>query len=338
MALYAGIDLHGNNGYYGIVDEDDHRVFQKRLPNELEVVLKALDGFKEELNGVAVESTYNWYWLVDGLKENGYRVHLANPAAIGQYNGLKDANDKTDALFLAQLLKLGILPEGYIYPKEERPVRDLLRRRGLLVRQRTQHILSFQSLIARQTGLKVTNNLVRKLKEGDVGDLLHDEYLILAGETNLCCIAFLTEQIRSLEKAALGEVQLRPEFECLLTVPGIGKILGLTIMLETGDIGRFPKAGNYSSYCRTVEAKRTSNSKAKGKNNRKNGNRYLAWAFVEAANFQKRYCEEAKSFYQRKALRTNNCIAIKALASKLSKACYYMIRDQVEFDVSKIFS
>lgn len=338
MALYAGIDLHGNNGYYGIVDEDDHRVFQKRLPNELEVVLKALDGFKEELNGVAVESTYNWYWLVDGLKENGYRVHLANPAAIGQYNGLKDANDKTDALFLAQLLKLGILPEGYIYPKEERPVRDLLRRRGLLVRQRTQHILSFQSLIARQTGLKVTNNLVRKLKEGDVGDLLHDEYLILAGETNLCCIAFLTEQIRSLEKAALGEVQLRPEFECLLTVPGIGKILGLTIMLETGDIGRFPKAGNYSSYCRTVEAKRTSNSKAKGKNNRKNGNRYLAWAFVEAANFQKRYCEEAKFFYQRKASRTNNSIAIKALASKLSKACYYMIRDQVEFDVSKIFS
>jgi len=337
MALYAGIDLHSNNGYYGILDGNDRRVFKKRLPNELPVVLEALSPFREELAAVVVESTYNWYWLVDGLMEHGYDVRLANPSAIDQYDGLKDANDETDAFFLAQLLKLGILPEGYIYPKAERPVRDLLRRRLLLVQQRTSHILSFQSLVTRQTGQKVNTNSIKRLEEGAVSSLLHDECLILAGETNLSVIAFLTEQIQKLEKTVLGQVKLRPEYENLLTVPGIGKILGLTIMLETGDIGRFAGVGNYSSYCRCVEAKRKTNGKSKGGNNRKNGNRYLSWAYVEAANFAKRYCPEAMSFYQRKASRRNNCVAIKALASKLSKACYFIIRDQTAFQRSKIF-
>ena len=175
------------------------------------------------------------------------------------------------------------------------------------------------------------------MEEGAVGSLLHDECLILAGETNLSVIAFLTEQIQKLEKTVLGKVELRPEYENLLTVPGIGKILGLTIMLETGDLGRFAGVGNYSSYCRCVEAKRKTNGKSKGSNNRKNGNRYLSWAYVEAANFAKRYCPEAMSFYQRKASKTNNCVAIKALSSKLAKACYFIIRDQTEFDLSKIF-
>jgi transposase len=124
MAFYAGIDLHSNNGYYAIVDEKGRRVFRKRLPNELRVVLEALAPFQGELEGVAVESTYNWYWLVDGLMDHGYLVHLANPAAIGRYSGLKDTNDETDAFFLAEQLRLGILPEGYIYPKADPPAAD----------------------------------------------------------------------------------------------------------------------------------------------------------------------------------------------------------------------
>ena len=115
--------------------------------------------------GIVVESTYNWYWLVDGLMKEGYKVHLANPSAIKQYEGLKYSDDVREAFFLAQLLKLGILPEGYIYPKEERPVRDLLRRRLILIRQRTSHILSFQSLITRNTGVKMSCNDIKKLEK-----------------------------------------------------------------------------------------------------------------------------------------------------------------------------
>jgi transposase len=337
MELFAGVDLHSNNGYYGIVDKDGERVFQKKILNSLPIVLSALRPFRGKIRGIAVESTYNWYWLVDGLMENGYPVHLANPAGIQQYNGLKNANDKSDAFFLTELLRLGILPEGHIYPKEERPVRDLLRRRMMLVQQRTSHILSFQGLLSRQTGAGMSSNAIKSLKEEEVQTFLDEECLVLTGETNISAIRFLTEKIRRLEKAALKRVKLKPEYEKLLTAPGIGKILALTIMLETGPIGRFRSAGNYASYCRAVKAKRTSNEKKKGKGNQKNGNRYLGWAYVEAANFARRYCPEAKRYFQRKMARTNAIVATKALASKISKACYFIMRDQVDFDVKKMF-
>lgn len=114
MKLYGGIDLHSNNNYVGIIDRKEKKVFKKKLPNDLEEVLKALKPYRKEIVGLAVESTFNWYWLVDGLMDNGYRVHLANPSAIKQYEGLKHSDDERDAFHLAQLLKLGILPEGYI--------------------------------------------------------------------------------------------------------------------------------------------------------------------------------------------------------------------------------
>lgn len=337
MALYAGVDLHSNNGLYGIIDDDNRRVFKKRLPNELPVVLKALEPFRKDLTAIAVESTYNWYWLVDGLMENGYDVRLANPAAIDQYDGLKDVNDSTEAFFIAQLLQLGILPEGYIYPKEERPVRDLLRRRLLTLKHRTAHILSCQSLLMRHTGQQVSSNSIKKMSLDELQIHLDDECLLLAGDTNLETISFLTKRIKKIEKMVLAKSELKPEYTKLLTVPGIGMTLGLTIMLETGAIERFERVGNYTSYCRCVEANRTTNKKKKGSNNRKNGNRYLSWAYVEAANHAIRWCPEAKAFFQRKTTQTNHVVAIKALSSKLSKACYYIMRDQTEFDISKIF-
>ena len=123
----------------------------------------------------------------------------------------------------------------------------------------------------------------------------------------------------------------------LLTTPGIGTILGLTIMLEVGDINRFLKAGHYSSYCRCVESKKISNGKKKGENNKKNGNRYLAWAYVEAANHAIRVCPKAQRFFQRKMSKSNRVLATKALANKLTKATYYIMRDQVAFDAQKLF-
>jgi transposase len=114
MKLYGGIDLHSNNNYLGIMDKKEKKVYKKKLPNDLAEVLKALNPYRKDLEGLVVESTFNWYWLVDGLMESGYRVHLANPSAIKQYEGLKPSDDARDAFHLAQLLKLGILPEGYI--------------------------------------------------------------------------------------------------------------------------------------------------------------------------------------------------------------------------------
>ena len=137
MKLYAGIDLHSNNSLLGISDDDDKRRHKKRLPNQADLILAELEPYRHDLVGIVVESTLNWYWLVDTLMDNGYKVHLANPAGIQKDKGLKHSGDTHDAFWLARLLRLGILAEGYIYPKEWRPVRDLLRKRGHLVRLRT---------------------------------------------------------------------------------------------------------------------------------------------------------------------------------------------------------
>jgi transposase len=233
--------------------------------------------------------------------------------------------------------RLGILPEGYIYPEDDRPVRDLLRRRLLLVGQRTAHTLSFENLVARQSGAQIGSNQIRKLWPAEAEGMFEDRRVALMGRTNIEAIRFLTERIRAVENCVLAEAKLKPAYEKLLTVPGIGMILALTIMFETGDISRFPKVGHYSSYCRCVRSSRTSNEKKKGENNRKNGNRYLSWAYVEAANFIRRYCPEAKSWHQRKAARGKQVVATKALAGKICKACYFIIRDQEDFDLKKMF-
>ena len=147
----------------------------------------------------------------------------------------------------------------------------------------------------------------------------------------------LNEQIKVVEQAVKKKAKLKPEFNKLQSVPGIGIVLALTIMLETGDIRRFAKVGNYASYCRCVGSTRLSNGKQKGKGNAKNGNRYLSWAFVEAANFAIRYNDSIKRYYQRKQAKTNKTVAIKTVAHKLARACYYIMRDQVEFDLQKAF-
>jgi len=303
MKAYAGIDLHSSNNYIGIINQEDQRVYQKRLPNQVEHILEALEPFKESMEGVVVESTYNWYWLIDGLQKHGYKLHLANPSAIKQYEGLKHTDDKWDSFWLAHMLRLNILPEGYIYPKKERPVRDILRRRLLFVRHRTAHILSLQSSITRNLGYKMSARDIKKLDSCDADKLFEDPFLILAARNTISTIRFLKTRITEIEKAVKAHIQLTPEFRYLLTIPGIGDILGLTIMLEVGDISRFPKVGNYSSYCRCVKAERLSNTKKKGEGNRKNGNKYLSWAYVEAANFFRRYCPKADAFYQHKKLK-----------------------------------
>ena len=338
MDTYAGIDLHSSNSFVGVINGEDQRLYGKRHSNRLDDILRALDPFQDSLKGVVVESTFNWYWLVDGLQEHGYAVHLANPSAIQQYEGLKHTDDKWDSFWLAHLHRLGILPEGYIYPKEHRAVRDLLRRRLLFVRHSTAHILSLQSMISRNLGFKMSNNEIKKLKPADVESLFDCSNLVFMANNSLAAIEFLKKTTKGIEKKVKSQVKMRKEFEMLLTIPGIGNILGLTINLEVGDIGRFPKVGDYSSYCRCVESKRLSNGKKKGENNKKNGNRYLAWAYVEAAQFCRRFCVKAQSFYQSKEAKTKPVVAIKALSNKLSRASYYIIRDQVGFDEDKLFS
>lgn len=337
MPLYCGIDLHSTSSYLVILDAKDQVVRQRKLPNRLEVFLEELEPFREELVGVAVESTFNWYWLVDGLMEADHRLHLVNTAAVKQYEGLKYTDDRHDARWLAHLMRLGILPTGFIYPKQERPVRDLLRKRGHLVRQRTANLLSLQNLWVRNTGDLVRGNALKKLTSAELDERIADPELRLAMASTLAVIDTLNAQIHRLEKVVRKHGKLKPQYRLLKSIAGVGETLALTIMYETGDIARFPAAGNYASYCRCVDSRRLSHGKKKGEGNKRNGNRYLSWAFVEAANFAVRFEPLAKRFFERKRAKKNRALAIRALANKLARASYFMMRDQKPFDPALLF-
>jgi transposase len=215
---------------------------------------------RAEITGVVVESTYNWYWLVDGLQEAGYRVHLANTTAIKQLQTTDLA-----AMHLGDMPTLGL-------------------------------------------------------------------------KANLAVMNTLQTEIDALEKVLAKHCRADPGFRLLKTVNGIGDALATVILLETGDINRFADVGNYASYCRCVDSKHESNGKKKGEGNTKNGNRYLAWAFVEAANFAVRYCEPARRFHQKKKAKRNGIVAIKAVAHKLSRACYHMLKTNQTFTIERCFA
>jgi transposase len=339
MGLYTGFDLHSSNSYMGIIDEDGGRLWKKKLRNDPSLISETLRPFKEDIVGIVVESTYNWYWLVDLLMEEGYRVHLANPSRIQKYSGLKHGDDEHDAFWLAEMLRLKILPEGFIYPREQRPLRDLLRKRGHLVRLRTSLIVGLQNILARNVGTKMNTNRMKALRTDHVTPLLAgNDDLSLAGKVSKDAIDSLTRQIKAIEVVVEKKIDLRQPYDLLLSMPGVGRVLALTIMMETGPINRFADVGNYVSYCRKVPAARFSNDKKKGTNNRKNGNKYLSWAYAEAGELARRFDFQARAYYDRKRRRTNAPIAHSALSHKLARAAFYIMRDGVPFMPEKAFT
>lgn len=335
---YSGIDLHSNNSVVTVIDEKDSVIAEKRLPNDLAKIIGFLLPWRDDLVAVAVESTYNWYWLVDGLQEAGFTVKLAHPVAVKKYDGLKHSGDEADARHLAHLLRLGILPTGTILPPAHRAIRDLARKRMQLVQSRTSHILAIENIVARQYGSRISSNKVKRLTVGAVDQMELPEDVRLAIKSNLAVVATLSTQIGLLEKRLHEELGERSEYGLLTSVPGIGRTLAAIILLEAGPVERFSAVGNFASYARCVDSRHTSNGKKKGEGNAKNGNKYLAWAFVEAANFALRFCAEAKRFYERKKAKTNTAVATKALAHKLARACYHILKENKPFDVTRCFA
>jgi transposase len=194
-------------------------LLQKRLPNELGQIQAALKPHREELVGVVVERTYNWYWLVDGLMDAGYQVHLAHPSAIKKYDGLKYSEDFADAGYLVQLLRLGLLAEGYII-RARRGARDLSRKRMQLVRYRTAQILAIENILARQTGAWLSGEAVKRLTAEQVEELGFVPDVALAVEANRAVSQTLGQQIEALEKRLKGNKYLAWPSSRRQTSPG----------------------------------------------------------------------------------------------------------------------
>ena len=338
MSLYAACDLHSNNTVLAVMDDAGALRYRQRLPNDLPLIGAALAPFRAELAGVAVESTYNAYWLIDGLLAADYPARMVNTLAVPQYAGLKHGDDDSDATHLAELMRLGLLPSAYIYPAEQRPLRDLMRRRLLLVQQSVRLLQSVQGYWARATGQRLSANAFRQLTAAQLDQTFREPTVLFAVAQLLLAWKELQTRIQEIEDWAQGHTRRRSDLMALRTTPGIGVILGLTILLESGELARFHEVGEYASYCRLVPAIRLSNGKKKGSGNRKCGNRYLAWAWMEAANFAIRFEPGVKRWYQRQAARKHRLVALKAVAHKLARAGFYLLRDGGHFEVKRAFA
>ncbi len=216
-------------------------------------------------------------------------------------------------------------------------MRDLLRKRGRLVSQRTANLLSLHGTVLRTTGQRLTGRALWKMDSSQLLEQLGDANVGLSVDCTRRILECLDEEVHRLEREVLNQVRPDPRFPLLKSIAGVGDILAPTILLETGPIERFASAGRYVSYCRMVKGQRLSNSKVKGKTNTKNGNCHLAWAWLEAATFAIRYHKPIRRFYERKKARTHRVVALKTVAHKLARAGYHVLRDGSPFQVSLAF-
>lgn len=337
MPLYCGIDLHSSNSYIVVLDDQDRVVVETRVSNQLEDILGELEPIRDTLTHVAIESTYNWYWLADGLEDHGYDVLLVNPCRAKQYDGLKFRDDKHDARWIAHMMRLGILPTGTIMDRTERSIRDLLRRRTRVVQQRTRNMLQLKSQIANHTGITLPANELKQLEPGDLAAVIDDPFTLRSIDSAIRLMAVLEDEIGEIQKMVVSSARKKKGYALLRSIKGVGELLAATILCETGDIKRFRRVGNYASYCRCVRAEHMSNGKKKGEGNRRNGNPYLSWAFAEAAHFAIRFQPAVKRYYERKKQKTNARVAASTVAHKLSRATYYILRDQVPYRPEMLF-
>jgi len=198
--LYAGADLHGNNVFLSLIDGGGKEVYRRRVKANLEAVNEALDPYWPRIEALGVESTFNWYWLVDGLQEAGHVVHLANTAAMQPYSGLKHGDDRSDARHLAHLLRLGILPTGFIYPRQQRAARDLARHRMRLVQTRSRAIIAVENVLSCHTGGRLSSNQIKRLGGDDIEGLQLHADVRLALHAQIALIGALDAQIGALER------------------------------------------------------------------------------------------------------------------------------------------
>jgi len=337
MELYGAIDLHSNNNFSMISDAEDRVIRKRKLGNRIEEVDLFFRDYKTQLKAVVVESTYNGYWVVDGLQELGCEVKLANPSAMQQYRGLKHSDDETDAQWLNRMSRLGVLPEGYIYPKPWRGLRDLLRKRMLLVQTRTSLVNSLKHQYQSWKGLDKSRPELEKLEADEMEKIFEDVYLQQSARCLGENIRSLSRDVDGIESSVFKALKEDVLVRRLMILPGIGKILGWMIRLEIGELDRFEAVENYLSYCGLVESKRMSNEKIKGRGNAKNRNKYLRWAYAEAAIGALRNLRIRK--YHDRLVKKKGPVKAKAIvASKLARVSFMLMKDPaLVYDENKLF-
>jgi transposase len=338
--FYAGIDVHARSMFTHVLDDRGKTVFERDLPADPGTFLDAVKPFRDGLV-VGCECMFAWYWLADLCEDEGIPFVLGHALYMKAIHGAKAKNDRIDAKKRAGLLRGGLFPLAYVYPRAKRQTRDLLRRRSFFVRQRAQliaHIVNTNSqfnlppLPKKLTyAANRTPELVERFADPSTRQRIDaDVQLIDAYDT----------QIAALERHLIRHAKIDDAvtFGLLRTVPGIGPILGMILLYEIDQVARFPEVGNLLSYSRLVRCAHESAGKKKGSGGKKIGNAHLKWAFSEAACLMLRSSLPVKAWLARQEKKRGKKKALAVLEAKIGRTAYHLWRKQVPFDVKRFLA
>ena len=338
---YCGGDLHARTLYLHVLDAQGATRFEKNLPADPSAFLDAVKPFRDGLV-VGVECMFAWYWLADLCERESIPFVLGHALAMKAIHGGKTKTDRIDAAKLAGLLRGGVFPQAYVYPKAKRATRDLLRRRSSFVRQRAQLIAHIQNTNSQYNLPPLAKKLsyAANRAELDVPSRFADPSVRKAVEADLALADACDEQIRDLELylTRTAKVDDPQAYQRLRSVPGVGPVLALVLLYEIHDVRRFPSAGDFLSYARLVRCAHESAGKKKGSGGNKIGNAHLKWAFSEATCLFLRQSEQAKAWLARREKKRGKARALGALAARLGRAVYHLLRKGEAFDAQRFFA
>ena len=335
--FYCGVDLHARSMFTHVLDHKGKTVFEQDLPADSAVFLKAVKPYRKDLV-VGCECMFAWYWLADLCEDEGIPFALGHALAMKHIHQGKSKSDKIDAGKLAAMLRGGLFPLAYAYPRARRQTRDLLRRRSFFVRQRSQLIAHIVNTSSQFNRPPLTKKLTYAANRSEaIADRFTDLSTRLMVESDLALIDDYDRQIARLELhlTRTAKVDDPVTFGFLRTVPGIGPILGLILLYEIDAIARFPEVGNFLSYSRLVRCEHSSAGKVTGSGRKKVGNAHLKWAFSEAACLMIRTCPAVKGWVQRQETKRGKRKALSVLEAKLGRAVYHLWRKQQAFDLKR---
>jgi transposase len=338
--FYAGVDLHARTMYTHVLDERGRTVFERDLPAGPGSFLEAMQPFRDGLV-VGCECMFAWYWLADLCEDHAIPFVLGHALYMKMIHGGKAKNDRIDAGKLAGLLRGGLFPMAYVYPRARRQTRDLLRRRSFFVRQRAQLIAHIQNTNSQFNLPPFAKKLTYAgNRTSEIAERFTDPSTQFSIAADLALIENYDTQIAGLERHLLKNAKVDDPvtFQLLRTTPGIGPILGLILLYEIDTIGRFPEVGNFLSYSRLVRCSHESAGKVKGTGGKKIGNGHLKWAFSEAACLMLRSCSPVKTWMQRQEKKRGKRKALSLLEAKIGRAVYHLWRKQVPFDPKRFLN
>ena len=336
---FCGIDLHTRTMHLCVLDQAGQIQLHKNIRTRPDAFLRAIGPFRDGLV-VACECVFCWYWLSDLCQDEGIEFVLGHALYMKAIHGGKTKNDRIDSEKIAILLRGGMLPEAYAYPRAMRPTRDLLRRRSRLVRMRSE-LLGHVQLSKFQYNLEPFKKKIA-YRAGRQGVAEHFDGSIVRRNVSLdvAVIDHLETVIKKEEKFLISQTQIhdRQAFFLLRSVPGIGVILAMTIFYEIEDIGRFPRVQQFASYARLVKGQKSSAGKPLGSQGGKMGNAHLKWAFSEAAVLFLRESERAKKYVARLESKHGKKKALSILTAKLGRAVYFVLRRREVFEEERFFA